>query len=391
MVCGAKPYRLECLLPAMNDLVRSMIFLTGIAAGLLAGFVHRGSPDDDPILNTAGLHGARAETDRTPFREQVASEGGEPATPDSERLAAVIAKYEALTAALQPGNGEALVMNFRKEADFWQIPGLIHAAAERDPVGCWRALLKLEAVNRCNSICWEALFSRWMVMDPRTAVQRLLDLPDIQTRSEIVPRVFAALKAASASDWDSIVEKYGRQVAEACGPYQEVPDGIQKPRYPQRAVPQFHAELQPQEQMSAYDLGSAAARSMAVRSPSGALTPADFRHAAGSGGTETLDERMRWLAAQPQLAARMALVELAAEYRSISPDMIADKELRRAVISRAAVAGAGFPDHTGSYRRWLQELAPADRSVAAEALRMDASLSDPAQTAALKMIDELGK
>ncbi len=78
----------------------------------------------------------------------------------------------------------------------WQFPALIDIAAERDPRGCFRALLRMESLNRCNSSNWQALFRRWITAEPDAALEGLLDLPDRDTRHYAGGSALATLKAA---------------------------------------------------------------------------------------------------------------------------------------------------------------------------------------------------
>ena len=123
--------------------------------------------------------------------------------------------YSARAALVSAGRAEPLLMQFMDTAGFWQLPALIHLAAEHDPRGCYQALLRLEKLNRANAPCWQALFHRWMPADPEAALAALLDLPDRSRRRDAGETALTALKDSDAERFVSLLSERGTEIRAA--------------------------------------------------------------------------------------------------------------------------------------------------------------------------------
>lgn len=368
----------------MNDLVRRFLFLSGIAAGAAFGFISAGSGDSASVAPPSAV---KAAPPKAPEYRVTAIRPTRLAVKPAARLENILADFSARAATVSRGSAEALLMQFVDNAGSWQLPALIHIAAEHDPQGCYQALLRLEKLNRANSPCWQALFHRWMPADPEAALTALLDLPDRNRRRDAGETALSALKAASEERLASLLTEHGTEIRSA---------GIQRLDWPGNipGIPtgQRHVRHEPRrpenEAMKSLDCGSPEARTLAERSTAGALSPYDYGRALGY---DDLDkEDFAWLSSQPHVAAHRALLHEASTLWE-HQDLLTDPGLRAAVIRRIAVERAVQRDLLHPLEDFVKTLTPDERTIAAEAVQMDTSLPPDRQAEVLRNLAATGE
>jgi hypothetical protein len=368
----------------MNDLVRSFIFLSGIAAGAACGFLSAGSDDSGSIAPPAAV---KAVPPKAPeYRVSTLRSTGLAVKP-AARLENVMADFSARAASASRGSAEALLMQFVDNAGSWQLPALIHIAAEHDPQGCYRALLRLEKLNRANSPSWQALFHRWMPADPEAALAALLDLPDRNRRRDAGETALTALKEVSEERFVSLLTEHGTEIRAAGIQRLDWPGNIPGIPSGQRHV-RHESRIKENEAMKALDYGSPEARALAERSASGTLSPYDYGRALGYDDLDSED--YAWLAAQPHLAAQRALLHGASKLWE-HQDLLTDPNLRAAVIRRIAVERAKERDLLHPLEDFVKTLTPDERAIAFEAVQMDTSLPPDRQAEVLRDLAAAGE
>lgn len=366
----------------MNDLIRSLIFLGSIAAGAVGGFLSAGSEEPHNLRDHAAAKVVKPEPKAPTFKVR-AGRVTASAVPQERRLARVLADLESQASTVGSGHVRTLLEEcWNSPGGFYAMPALIDLLAQRDPRGCLEALLAMDTQNRCNSLCWTALFARWITAEPESALEALLELPDFYVRSEAGQAALQLLGKTSPEKQVELLSAHGAAI-HAAG-IRNISFPGPEPRRPRWNTDMGgHQDPRHSPAMEKLGWGSPEARRLAESRPA-TLTPADFRLAMGK--RDEKGENLAWLGAQQQhAAARMALLRMPEEVLS-HPELFGP-ELRTAAIRRLAVQRAAEYDARQPLAEWALTLTPDERQIAAEALHMDTTLTPEKQAAALKLME----